>query len=58
MIFEIFLAAFGPAQSQFHRRLRAGAVGGVLGAFVESHDNVRAQADLGLHGAFRAEEVR
>ncbi len=30
----------------------------MLGAFVERHDDVRAQADLRFHGAFRSEKVR
>ncbi len=58
MLLEIPLAPLRPAQSQFHRSSRAGAIGGILRALIERHDDVRAQADLRLDGALRAEEVR
>jgi hypothetical protein len=58
VLLEIFLAAFCPAQGQFHRSLGAGAVGGIFRALIERHDDVGAQADLSGHGTLRTEEVR
>src|SRR6185312_2287781 len=58
VILKIFFAAGCPAQSHFHRVARAGRIGGVLGAFVERHDDVRAEADLRLDGGLRGEKVR
>ena len=37
--------------------LGAGALGGILGAFVEGHGDVRAESDLHVHGMFRREKM-
>src|SRR5580700_11899398 len=58
MLLKISLAALGPAQSQFHRSLRPRAIGGILRAFIERHDDVGTQVNLRLHGTLRTKEVR
>jgi hypothetical protein len=52
MFLEIILATLSPAQSQFHRRARPRSIRRKLGALVERHDDVGAQADLNFHGFF------
>src|SRR5271168_1436564 len=58
MLFKIFLTAFRPAQSQFHRSLGARLIGGILRALIERHYDVGAEADLRLHRALWTEKVR
>ncbi len=57
MLLEIFLAALGPTQSQLHGRPCPRRIHGIFGALIKRHDDVRAQADLYFHRAFRTEEV-
>src|ERR1700693_400297 len=58
MLLKIFLTPLSPAQRQLHRSLSPRAIRGKLGALIERHDDVGAQANLRRHGAFRGEDVR
>ena len=58
VVFEIALGTAGPAQGQVHRLLGARAIGGMLGALVEGHDDVGAEGDLDLHRLLGREDVR
>jgi len=58
MRFEVLLAALGPTQGQLHRSPRSLDVGWILGAFIESHDDVGPETDLNLHRFFGAKKVR
>src|SRR5579871_3368163 len=57
MLLEAALAALGPAQGELHGMAGALAIGGILGALVEGHDDVGAESDLGGDRALRAEEM-
>lgn len=58
VFFKILFTALGPAQGQFHGSLGAGMIGGIFSTFIEGHDDVSAEANLGGHGALRTEKVR
>ncbi len=58
MRLEIILAAAGPARGHFHGLAGALVGGGKLGALVEGHDDVGAEADLGGQRGFRREEMQ
>src|SRR5450432_1426202 len=58
VLFEIFLAAGCPARRHLHGSASPRSIRGILRTLVKGHDDVRAEPDLGFHGALRAEEVR
>src|SRR6266852_4214324 len=58
VLLKIFLAALSPPQRELHGLPRPLSIRGMLGAFVERHDYVRAQSDLSVHGAFRGKKMR
>src|SRR5262249_38786761 len=58
MLLKILFAALRPAQGKLHGGPSALLVSGVFGAFVERHNNVRAEPDLSLRRAFRSQKMR
>ena len=55
---EVIERAARPGHSEAEAFFGAGAISGILGALVESHDDVGAESDLNVDGMFRSEEVR
>src|SRR5579859_2071042 len=58
MGFKIFFGPPGPAQRHLHGLTAAFAPGGMLGAFIESHNDVAAEGNLNFNGALRGKQVR
>src|SRR5437879_1752317 len=54
---EVPLTSLRPTQSEFHGFTGAANLCRILGAFVKSHNDVCAQANLRGYGALRAEKM-
>ena len=52
-----FITAFEPRRGTLHRRFRLRVVIAVFTAFVESHNNIRAEVLFNLHRFFGGEEM-
>ena len=57
MLLKVFFASIRPSQRHLHRSARAAGVGRIFRTLVESHDDVRAQANLDLHRIFRRQKM-
>jgi hypothetical protein len=55
---EVVERAARPGHGETEAFFGAGAIGGVLGALVEGHDDVGAEGDLDVDGVLRGEEMR
>ena len=55
---EVIERALRPGHGEAEAFFGAGAIGGILGALVESHDDVGAESDLDIDGVLGGEEVR
>src|ERR1700720_4264735 len=58
VLLKIFFTALRPPQREFHGLTRPLLIRGMLGAFVECHDDVRAQPDLCVHRALWGEKMK
>src|SRR5689334_21854855 len=58
MLLEVLVRTASPAKRQVHRLFGARAIGGMLGALVEGHDDVGAKGDLDFHRLLRRKDVR